>query len=270
MKRKRNLALARVAVPMVLLGVVVALSASPAFASTLDGTATIENAASTAALSGGASTTQFSVVLPAGASCTGATNGAGYKVWSYLVQSGTDVPDVSFSTGAPYFGPSDGYGLYEASNDDDYADVNTQNAVSPATTGQIETPLPVFEWAPLVTPLGAGLTTAQLLYSGSGTSATGVWEAGIVCANSTGVVTDYWNTEVTFSYSATDTSGFTWTAVPGDPNDATNGNPGNGTPEVPITLALPLAAVAILGGWFWYSRRRQDRKGSLAFESSAT
>lgn len=65
------------------------------------------------------------------------------------------------------------------------------------------------EWAPLVTNFGVPLKT--LLYTG-GTS--GIWEAGVACAKS-GVVSDYWNTAVTFTSSTTDANKFAWSDTPG-------------------------------------------------------
>jgi hypothetical protein len=59
-----------------------------------------------------------------------------------------------------------------------------------------------------------GVTRSQLLYTGTGSTASGIWEAGIACANSAGAVVDNWNVQVTFSAKSTDPNGFTWTAVP--------------------------------------------------------
>jgi hypothetical protein len=36
------------------------------------------------------------------------------------------------------------------------------------------------------------------------------WEGGIACANTDGVVTNYWNSNVEFTASSTDPGGFTW------------------------------------------------------------
>ena len=126
------------------------------------------------------------------------------------------------------------------------------SANTASTTGQI-IGIPDFEWGPAIH--GDGLTSA-LLYNG-GTS--GVWEAGIACANSSGVVTDYWNTEITFTSSNTDPDGFVWADVPGLPTD---------TPEVATTVVLPLVGVGILGSGLWFSRRRSTRKAALAVKTS--
>ena len=85
---------------------------------------------------------------------------------------------------------------------------------------------------------------STLLYSGT----SGVWETGLVCANSSGAVTDYWNAEVTFTASGSDPNGFTFAAVPGV---------GTGSPEVPLPILLPLMAIAIFGGAYGINRRRR-------------
>ncbi|MGD0381472.1 MAG: hypothetical protein ABSC30_15970 [Acidimicrobiales bacterium] len=233
----------KVAVRAAMTGGVVALCAAPAtaYASTLNGTATITDPALNP-LSSGGSGTSFSVALPAQAACTGDTASDGYHVFSYLVPQGTSPTTISFNTGFP----STGYGFF-SSIGTYYGSANTAS-----TTGQI-IGIPDFEWGPAIH--GDGLTSA-LLYNG-GTS--GVWEAGIACANSSGVVTDYWNTEITFTSSNTDPDGFVWADVPGLPTD---------TPEVATTVVLPLVGVGILGSGLWFSRRRSTRKAALAVKTS--
>ena len=83
---------------------------------------------------------------------------------------------------------------------------NTGTYYGPANTaigtGQVVSIPNNFQWAPLVS--ADGVTLSQLLYSGSGKKATGVWEAGFVCANSAGALADNWNIEVTFKAGAAD------------------------------------------------------------------
>ena len=179
----------------------VAVDSTAASASTLNGVATVANPSTQAPLASGASTTPFTVTLPANAACSGDTASGGYHVYSYLVKKGTKVSSVTFvdfpSTG---YGFVDNTGLY-------YGPANT--AIG---TGQIISIPNDLQWAPLVTADSVPLGT--LLYT-SGTS--GVWEAGLVCANTHGAVTDNWNTEVTFTANAGDPHGFTWAAMPGEP-----------------------------------------------------
>ena len=100
--------------------------------------------------------------------------------------------------------PSTGYGLVNNVGSY-YGAANT--AIG---TGQIVSIPTNFEWGPLVSRDGVALSS--LLYT-SGTS--GIWEGGLVCANTSGVVTDNWNTEITFTASGSDPNGFAWSAVPG-------------------------------------------------------
>ncbi len=174
----------------------------PASASTLDGIASIANPTTLGVVTSGASTTQFTVTLPSQAACAGDTASDGYHVYSYLVPKGTNLSALTFQSF-----PSSGYGLVDDIGTY-YGPVNT--AIG---TGQIVSVPGDFEWGPLVSNDGIPLST--LLYTGAGTTASGVWEAGLACANTHGVLTDNWNTEVTFSASNSDPNGFTWSAVPG-------------------------------------------------------
>jgi hypothetical protein len=177
------------------------LAAGTAGASTVNGVATISEPGVTTPLTSGGSTTPFGLTLPAQAACDGDTATHGYEVYSYLVPEGTNVSSLTFVNH-----PSMGYGLYESSGKY-YGAKNTA-----VTTGQIIGVPNDFEWAPLVTH--AGLTLSGLLYSGSGSSATGTWETGLACAKSSGAEADNWNIAVTFTASSTDPNGFTWSAVP--------------------------------------------------------
>ena len=187
-----------VAAILVLLGTfagLVAGKALPASASTLDGTATIADPNGLTPLASGASTDPFTVTLPANAACDGDTASHGYHVFSYLQPEGTNPGGVLFTTGFP----SSYYGLV-TSTAEYFGAVNT--AIG---TGQIINIPNDLEFAPL---LLKGVTLDTLLYADGNT--TGVWEAGVACANSSGAVTDYWNTEVTFRPAAptpTDSSG---------------------------------------------------------------
>ncbi len=173
------------------------LFAADATAATLNGVATIAVAADPSqALPSGGSTTQFTVTLPANAACSGDTASDGYHVYSYLIPEGTDLSTVKF-VGSPStgFGFVNTLGVY-------YGAANTA-----VTTGQIVSIPADFEWGPLVSIDKVPL--ASLLYTG-GTS--GAWEAGIACANTNGALSDNWNTPITFTASASDPNGFTWSA----------------------------------------------------------
>jgi hypothetical protein len=178
--------------------------AGPASAVTVNGIATIAAPGATTALLSGGSTAQFTVALPNQAACSGDTATGGYHVYSYLIHKGASLSSVTFNGF-----PSAGFGLVDTTGTY-YGAANTA-----ATTGQIIAVPNDFEWAPLVTSDGGSVTLSQLLYTGSGTSATGIWETGLVCANSSGAVVDNWNSEVSFAAKASDPNGFNWTAVPG-------------------------------------------------------
>jgi hypothetical protein len=177
---------------------VVLITSASATGSTLDGVATTTNTTLSPLTSGG-STTQFSVVLPANAACTGDTATGGYHVYSYLVPQGTNIPTVTFTSH-----PSTGYGFVNNVGVY-YGAVNTA-----ITTGQIPTLPTNFEWGPWVSNDGVPASTFD-----GGSSA--IWEGGIACANSSGTLTDYWNTQLTFTASGSDPNGFTWSAIAGGP-----------------------------------------------------
>ena len=47
----------------------------------------------------------------------------------------------------------------------------------------------------------------------------------------------------------------------GDGSDA-GANPGDGTPEVPLAIGLPLAALGVFGGWSLRNRRRRQQQAA--------
>ncbi len=171
---------------------------NPAGASTVDAVATIADPSGLSSLSSGGSTTQFTLSLPASAACDGDTATGGYHVFSYLVPRGTDPTAVSFANGFP----SIDYGLV-TSTGNYFGKVNTAQ-----TTGQVINIPTNLEFAPL---LSRGVTAATLEANG------GVWETGVACANTSGTVTDYWNTQLTFTASGGDPNGFVWSDTPGGP-----------------------------------------------------
>jgi hypothetical protein len=166
----------------------------------LGGVATISTPDGTAPLSSGGSADQFTVVLPANASCSGDTANDGFHIYSYLVPEGTDVTTQTFTGNNPptgTFGLVNNAGVY-------YGPVNTA-----ITTGQVISIPNNFEWAPLAT--SDGLLPTLL----AGGSTPGTWEAGLLCSNPSGTVTDSWNTQVTFTANSSDPNGFVWAASSG-------------------------------------------------------
>ncbi len=205
--RHRRGAVARVLLATLCVSGIVAAAATSgsgtAGAATLDGVATTASPGTTTYLSSGGSNTLFTVFLPPQAACSGDSATNGFRVFSYLVQAGTDVTTITFPGGQPNFGANQ-YGLIE-SDGNFWEDQNTA-----PTTGQIIGIPNDFQWEALITK---GLALDSLLHQSSNTS--GVWESGIACTNGSGVVTDYWNTQLTFSANGGDPNGFVWSAVPG-------------------------------------------------------
>jgi hypothetical protein len=245
--RTSRASLIRVLSAGTLLGVasVALVGVSQASASTVGGSATIVDQTIPAT---GGSNDLFTVQLPAGAACTGDTSTDGYHEFSYLIPQGS-ISQSSFATslnftGPPAGTPSKGLGLVEQST----GDVWEGKSTAPTTAEVIGIPAD-FQWAQLVTQLYYPLDGSGGLLYNNNTS--GIWETGIACANSSGVISDYWNTEVTFTASATDGNGFTWSAVPGL---------STWVPEAQWAVLLPVAGVAILGGGVWVSRRRRSAR----------
>ena len=211
----------RAALPLpVAAGAVFLLMAPYAAASTGIGTATIAPPGATAGtpLLSGEASTPFTVALPPNAACPGDTAHHGDHVYSYLVPAGTDLAAVTFIVT-----PSTGYGLVDAAGRY-YGAVNTAEG-----TGQIIGIPNDFEWGPLVTAGDVPLST--LLHGPT----RGVWDAGLACADAHGVLTDAWNTRVTFTAGTTAAHGFTWAAAPGGGSDRA----GSGSATVPVPPTLP-------------------------------
>jgi len=167
--------------------------ASPGTASAgaVAGTAAITRPGTLTALNSGGSETTYGVQLPAGASCSGDTAHQGYRVDSYLVPKGVSPASVNFKTGVPtkWYGYI-AYGEY-------FGAINTAQG-----SGLIVGLAPQFTWT--------RLTTKELFPHGQKSS---TWEGGIACATVDGVVTNYWNSPIVFTATASDPHGFTWRVV---------------------------------------------------------
>ncbi len=209
----------------------VAIGSTTAGASTLDGVATTTSPGTSSYLDSGGSGTEFTISLPHQAACSGNSRSDGFRIFSYLVKPNVNVTTITFRGGLPDTRGSQ-YGLVE-SDGTYWGDKNTA-----PTTGEIIQIPNDFEWGPLVNDDGVALDA--LLYQNGDTS--GVWEAGIACTNEAGTVTDYWNTQVTFTASSSRPSHFVWTAVPGHV-PVTRGLPNTG---LPVQSASPPSTTAPL------------------------
>jgi hypothetical protein len=179
-------------------------------------------------LPSGGSADQFTLTLPSGAACPADSATGGFQVYSYLVPQSTDLSTLNFKGGHP----STGLGLFITGT---YYHANTAVG-SPALVYNIPSTFTfdaVFKKTTLSTLLNGG--------------SVGVWELGLACGdtNNGGALSNYWNTEVTFTASTSDPDGFVWSDTPGA-----------ATPEVPYALVLPVLGAAIIGGAVLIRRRR--------------
>ncbi len=225
---------------LLVLALLAAVMATPATAgaAAVAGTGTITKPGQLAVLNSGGSGTLYGVALPSGASCPGDTAHDGYHVFSYLVPEGVSPASVDFKTGqaSKFFGYI-AYGEY-------YGAVNTAEG-----TGQIGALPSQFTWARL---------TPKDLFPNGEKSAT--WEGGIACANTHGVVTDYWNSQIVFAASTSDPKGFTWKVVD-QPSLAPSHK------WVWIGVALIVLSVALAALAVFLSRRRDPPSGGPSPES---
>ncbi len=225
---------------LVLSGVALAVlvvAQSVAGAAVTAGTAIITQPGQTKPLDSGGSATEYGVELPGGAKCPGDTAHDGYRVYSYLIPKGVSLPSLTVrgetpfrgQAGHPYFGFIAFGAEYEAINTDD-------------NTGEIATLPWEFTWS--------RLTPADLFPKGEKSA---VWNGGIACATADGVVTDYWNTEIEFTVSSSDSGGFTWRVLDPQPSSV---NWGVRISIALIVLGVAFAVIALLFGL--RQRRAQD------------
>jgi hypothetical protein len=198
-------------------------------AGTLSGSATVIDPATAKPLASGSQSTTWSISLPKdstgkAAACTGDTATGGYHIYGYVI--GTNPPSTEGTTMSfdPINGPSaPALPIFDVTGSQ-YGPANT--AVS---TGQIIN-IPSFNWS--------RFTSADLPATGN------PYHLGISCATGSGVQDRYWNVPITFD------AALNWTA---------QNPPPPSIPESPLTVALPLSAVALLGGGVVVMRRRRSQ-----------
>ncbi len=172
--------------------------------------------------------------------CSGASSTNGTQEQSYLIPASTSPASLTY-TGGNINGTGN-FSLYDNSG----AQVGPTNT---ATSGQVV----AIQNANI--DLGDNFPVSTVIPSGTSAQ----WNMGIACTvppagGGAATVTDYWNTIVTFTTSAGDPMGYTWTygtaAV---------------TPEAPLAVGLPIGGAAVIGtGAFINRRRRRDRRVTAA------
>ncbi|HXW33239.1 MAG TPA: hypothetical protein VEJ87_01590 [Acidimicrobiales bacterium] len=200
------------------------------------GKAEITQPGSDAPLNSGGSATQYGVLLPAGAACSGDTQHKQYHIDSYLFPKNVLPTSVSFKTGQPAQLGSDGqFGFI---SDGQYVGALNTAPFTGAVVGLPQS----YTWT--------RLTPKDLFTEGKNTS---TWNAGIACATPGGVVTNYWNTEIVFKASSSDPGGFTWSVTKADAT-----SPGFSLP-VGVWLLIAAAVLALVA---IILSRRQGKKNT--------
>jgi hypothetical protein len=230
--RRRRLARAGALLPV---AAVLGALAAPGMAwAVTAGSASIVQPGTLTNLDSGTADTPYEVALPSTASCPGDTAHQGYHVFSYLVPAGHTPAEVNFKHAVPnrwygYFSYGSYYGAADTAED----------------TGQV-VQLPEFSWTRYS-------TYPDLIFPGGRTRTT--WEGGIACANTDGVVTTYWNTQIVFTKSATAPGGFTWRVI---------ANPPVATSHTWFTVGIALLVVAVLFAVvaIVLNRRRPEEPGA--------
>lgn len=162
-------------------------------------------------LSGGASATPFSFLLPAGAACAGDSANDGYRVQSYMVPAAVDVGSLTFDSAGPVpttIGSGFRQPLY-TSTFSPYVNAQTANAFPAPGPGPVVN-IPAFSlglWEPGNVPAGA-------------------YDVGIACTlgpPSATQLDQYWNVQIEVVADAADEpAGLTWTVVEGSTTTTTS------------------------------------------------
>jgi len=205
-------------------------------ASTPTGPAIITDAAHAPLNSGGSQTT-FSITLPTGAACSGDTATSRYHVYGYIVPSSQDVGALTWDANGPVLPAGEPVGtpggdFYSLYNTDTSPYAGNATAI---TTGQVVQPGQM-NYAFFNTDGSGGLIPLPV---------PGTYNVGVACVTPAGTTDNYWNVQESFVANSGDPNGEVWSVVPG-----------NVVPESPLTVALPITAIAIIGAGVFFARRR--------------
>jgi hypothetical protein len=141
-------------------------------------------------LNSGGSATTFGLLIPNSAHCPGDTTKLPFwRLYTYVVPSGTDLNSVNFKHGYPdrWYGLSEVGGYYGAINL-----AKDTGALLPEIPDDLSF---------------AMLTASQVLPGGAQTA---VWDVGVGCVPYQGTMGSRWNVAVAFTASRNDRRGFTW------------------------------------------------------------
>jgi hypothetical protein len=217
---------------------------------TQSGVASINNPGGGAATSGDANTNPFFLNLPGTPQCPGDTNTGGYHVFSYaeptVANGGPNPGEITYTAGgAP---PAPGIALVDP-NGNPFGPVNTNTATTTGGPGGVNQPSE-FSWAPYVGSYSDNAADAAAvgnpLWAGD-------WNIGIACANGQNVTSNFWLATVTLGPPDANDD-FTWTV-----------DPPQSIPESHWAIALPLTAIAVIGGGiFALCRRRRHAEAAAA------
>jgi hypothetical protein len=177
---------------LVYASLVVGLAPAALAAGTRSGDAVPTNPNTQAPVTSGGSATNWTLNLPAQASCSGDTASGGFHVYSFIVPATTNPGSLTFN---PSTGPSSGNPLVDNSGSA-YIAANTAQ-----TTGQIIN-IPTFNFNLFASTTMGGTKIAL---------APGDYKAGIACADTNGNGDKYWSTLFTFTASGSDPNGEVWT-----------------------------------------------------------
>jgi len=243
------------------------LSASTAFAATTNGPLTLNNPAATPLTGAQASTQSFQPVFPLNAHCSGDTATGQYTVYSYMVPAGPGGSgDVSLVSTVNFTGgnPSIGWFYPDAGGTPTPAQTTqiTSGNLNTYPAGRVFGALISGDGVPLFGLTAAGHYQDGLIPTGQTSQ---IWETGLACQKG-GVVTDYWNAEITISTKdatgapVQDPNGFKWIPTPGS---------GPVVSEVPFAVALPIGGAAVIGGTVFLNRRRRRSSDGASVAASA-
>jgi hypothetical protein len=226
----------------------ISISAGALLGAILIGRATTASAANMIAINpaSGGSATGFNITTPGGAACALATNKqGGDKIDSYVVDNSmvpvAQLANMAFTGSPPLPANSTGYvgAVLKTPGHTNYVNIATL-----PDTGQ-PAALPTFSWQGYASlhDFGANAASGDDLYPGT-------FNIGIACVTPAGKVdgNDFWNLQVKFTASTTDSGGFTWALAPFATSVTLKVSPaGSDLPGAAVTLTATVSPATAPG-----------------------